>query len=479
MRNAGWALAAVVILAACTDDEQPLGPELSARPLAGTVSVTTSADAGAGSFRAALELANLDPSISRINFAGGVGSIALASPLNYNGAQSLTIAAGGATLDGSALAPGETNFLADGGGNLTLRSLTVENAPGPGLIVDLPDDATGTVHVTLAEVQANNNGSHGIIINDQAEYFNDPNSTSDSGSAAGLTVTVAGSRFEDNGFTDLDQDGLRINEGGAGDLTVTIDGTVVQNNGGDGVELDERSTGNAVYSVATTQLNGNGSFSSADFDDGMDVDESGDGDIIGRFRDVVASANFEQGLDINENDAGNIRAVLIRVTAVANAEEGIEYEEDDDFAGGGDIVAELSDVTADSNGTNGGDAGLKLREKGIGNLSVTLGNARARSNLVGGIQLREDSDGNLFAGLANAVADGNAEDGIDFDENGDGDLDARLAGVSSASSNGEAGVDAEQQTAGVGSLVYRILNAVGNGDGAIDADAGVVVTQVP
>jgi hypothetical protein len=188
---------------------------------------------------------------------------------------------------------------------------------------------------------------------------------------------------------------------------------------------------------------------------------------------------LEQGLDINENDAGSIRSVLLRVTSVANAEEGIEYEEDDDFAGGGDIVAELTDVTADSNGVNGGDAGLKLREKGVGNLSVTARNARARGNLVGGIQLREDSDGNLFAMLANTVADGNTVDGIDFDENGNGDLDGRLVGVTEVSNNGEAGIDAEQQTAGVGTLLYRVLNAAGNGDGQIDADAGVVVTQVP
>lgn len=264
MRNACWALAAVVVLAGCMDEDQPLGPDLAVSPPAGGVRVTTTADAGPGSFRAALDLASVNPSISTITIGDGVGSIALVSPLHYGGAHPLTIAGAGATLDGSGLAPGETTFLADGGGSLTIRSLSVEHAPGPGMVVDVPDDAGGTVHVTLDAVRAISNGSHGIILNDQAEYFNDPNSTSDAGSAAGLVVRVSGSTFDGNGFTDLDQDGLRINEGGAGNLHVTIDGTVVEDNGGDGVELDERSTGHVVFSVETTRLNHNGSFSSAD-----------------------------------------------------------------------------------------------------------------------------------------------------------------------------------------------------------------------
>ena len=478
-RNACWALAAAVVLAGCGEDDVVVAPEMATVGIAGIVRVNSNADAGPGSFRAALDAANLDPSIGAIIFDGNLGTVQLGAPLTYSGGQSLTINARGTTLSGAGLASGETAFLADGGGDLTLRSLAVDHAPGPGLIVDLPDQASGTVQITLLQVVASNNGSHGVIINDQAEYFSDPSSVSDSGSAAGLLVTVTGSRFEGNGFTDLDQDGLRINEGGPGNLVANIDRATVRGNGGDGVELDERSSGDAVFSVTNSELDANGAFSSADFDDGIDVDEGGDGDITGRFRDVIASNNLEQGIDINENDAGNIRAILQRVTATGNAEEGIEFEEDDDFAGGGDIIAELSDVSAGSNGVNGGDAGLKLREKGTGNLRVTLFNPSAVGNLFGGIQLREDSDGDLFALLINATADSNAEDGIDFDENGNGNLTARLAGVTTASNNGEAGIDAEQQTAGTGTLEYRVLYATGNGDGPIDADAGVVVTQLP
>ncbi|MBA3344664.1 MAG: hypothetical protein H0T44_05085 [Gemmatimonadales bacterium] len=60
-------------------------------------------------------------------------------------------------------------------------------------------------------------------------------------------------------------------------------------NGADGVELDERGTGDAEFLVARTRLGRNGSFSTEDLDDGIDVDESDAGNVIGRFRHVAAN----------------------------------------------------------------------------------------------------------------------------------------------------------------------------------------------
>ncbi len=64
--------------------------------------------------------------------------------------------------------------------------------------------------------------------------------------------------------------------------------------------------------------------------------------------------------------AGDLRVDMTLVEAIGNLEEGIEYEEGDDFAGGGDIVATLTGVKTRDNGEADGDAGLKLREKGVG-----------------------------------------------------------------------------------------------------------------
>ena len=477
---------AVLLLFAVACSESPDNPM---EPVHGTAEVgasrvSSSADAGPGSFRQAVLDANADPSIGIIRFEGGLDPIKLTTPVTYSGSQDLVIRAGGAVLDGKQLGDEESAFVADGGGNLTISGLGVSRAPGNGITVKVPDDATGTFHVRLEEVVIRDNGLHGILINDQAEYFNDPASTSEEGSAAGLLVEVVRSRFERNGFSLIDSDGLRINEGGAGTLAANVRDTRFANNGAEGLELDERGDGDADFSLRGTSLIGNGSFTTEDLDDGIDVDESGEGDLIGRFNDVLASRNFEQGFDLNENGPGDLRARMVDVKAVANAEEGIEFEEDDDVAGGGGIDAELVRVTARANGANGGDAGLKLREKGDGNLVARLVEAVSVDNrmtsdedAIDGILLQEDETGDLTADLVGAIARRNSGDGIQLEENEDGDLDGRIR-RSTASGNGGSGADLAQVEPGEGTVELTEFTAPGNADGPVSVE-GVTTTGAP
>jgi hypothetical protein len=379
---------------------------------------------------------------------------------------------------------GESAFVADGGGDLTISQVAVSRAPGNGITIKVPEAATGTFAVRLDGVVIRQNGLHGILINDQAEYFDDPLSTSADGSAAGLLVDVLDSRFEENGFALIDSDGLRINEGGPGTLEAHIRDTRFADNGADGLELDERAGGSADFSLRGTSLVGNGSFTSEDFDDGIDVDEGGEGDLIGRFNDVLAAGNFEQGVDLNENGPGDLRIRMADVRALANAEEGIEFEEDDDVAGGGDIVAELVRVTSRANGANGGDAGLKLREKGDGDLAARLVQALSADNrmatgdeAIDGILLQEDETGSLTADVVQATALRNSGDGIQLEENEDGDLDGRIR-RSTASDNGGAGADLEQVAPGAGTVALTGFSAPGNAEGPVVAE-GVTTSGAP
>jgi hypothetical protein len=478
MRKLASAIVGAILLTACSDSTESL---LSSEAVAfsyspGAAHVTNNNAAGPGSFAEAVQRANNDASIHRIQFAPNVGTVVVAQPVVFTGGQALAIQGSGATLDGSDLAAGQGLFAANGGGDLWLRNLSVRRAPGIGITVALPGSATGTVKVTLHDVNVSDNGSHGVLINDQKEYFTDPNSTSQEGSAASLDVRVFHSRFEGNGFTDLDQDGLRINEGGDGDLRAEIVLTHVEGNGGDGIELDERAAGDVAVGVQGTALEGNGSFSPADFDDGMDIDENGTGSIIGSFVASSATGNYEQGFDLNENNEGDLRVDMMQVKAIGNAEEGIEYEEDDDAAGGGDIVATLVNIVARENGAEDGDAGLKLREKGAGNLSAVLTNVEASRNFVSGIQLREDSDGDHSGRIRNAVTQGNDGDGIEFDENGAGNLAGGVVHALSTGNTG-AGIHADQASSGTGALLLVNVTLTGNTAGEIIANAGVTVTQ--
>lgn len=450
-RFTAFALAGVVVLAGCDDssdggNSDPLAPSFATA----VAVVTTSADAGPGSFRAAIAAAALDPSITRIRIGSGLGIIALASPIIYSGPQPLTIQGSGAELDASGLGSGElAALLVDGASGFSIRDLTISNSPGTGLTVKVPAGATGSFTVELERFTAKNNGRHGVLINDQAGYFDDPESSSPEGSAAGLVVRVTSSLFEGNGFGDADQDGLRVNEGGSGNLHFVALGTRFVGNGADGLELDERAAGDVTYTVQQTAFDSNGTKVNdpIDFDDGFDVDESGDGSQIGRLVQVTANDNAEEGLDLNENDAGDLRVEMTQVEAGGNAEEGVDLEEDDDFIGGGDLVADLRNLITLGNGSAGGDAGLKLRERGDGSILSRIVNPTASNNLIDGIQLREQDAGLVDAAIVGATASANAGNGV------------RLRGE--------------------GQVKLQSLTAEGNGLLRLAADAGIVVTEVP
>ena len=482
------ALAGAVALVACGEQAQsPLAPTAPREAGSGAaVMVSSSADAGAGSLRAAIEVANADPSVRIIHLSGAIGPIGLQTPLVYSGAQALRIHGSGTVIDANAVPDGSatpaTNaaLVANGGGDLTVHDLTVRGSTGVGILVDVPDAQTGTIEVTLQSVTVEGSVLHGVLVNDQVDYFADPLTRASGGSPADVRVRVTGSHFVDNGFGGLDYDGLRVNEGGAGSLFADIIGSEFIGSGADGVELDERAEGDAVFSLQHTKINANGFFSSEDYDDGIDVDELGPGGIDGRFVQVEANGNAEQGVDLKENNLGDLRVTMNQVVARGNAEEGIEFEEDDDFedfpeeSWGGDLETTLVNVTADENGANDGDAGLKVREKFDGNLTARLVNPTARENAIGGVQVREGEAGNLDAEIVGALALSNDGEGIEVRESSGGSLDARIQHAVSSSNDG-AGV----RLRGTGVARIQALTAVGNSDGPIVSEPGIVVTQVP
>ncbi len=447
-----------------------------------TAVVTTNADAGPGSFRAAVVRANADPAVTRIEFGGRARLVALATTVEFTGTQPLTIDGNGATIDGGAIAAGAA-FRATGGGDLALVALTVRRAPAEGVDVQVPLSATGTVRVWLGGVTIADNKGHGVLINDQVDSSTtDGVQPNDAGSDASIAVAVTTSRFLRNGFSVSDRDGLRVNEGGAGDLTFASRFLEAEANAADGVEIDERGAGDVRLDVWSSRFTRNGAFDPADLDDGFDIDEYNDGSIVGLVALTSANDNYEEGFDFNENNLGDLRVNLAFVDVSRNGEEGIDYEEDDDFAGGGDLVTVMYGVRTNGNGVNGGDAGLKIREKGVGELQATVTGAEASENLTAGVSIREDNVGSLVATLNSVKALSNAGHGIDFDENrastsDSGNLSASVTG-GAASNNGGAGIRADQQTPGTGNLVLTGVELLANVGGPTTG-GGVTITVVP
>jgi hypothetical protein len=494
-------VAALAFAAACSDDAGRItAPDALSAQLgsSGLVRVTNSNDDGPGSFRAAVAEANADESVRRIQVHPNAGTVMLQTPVEFTGAQDLEISGQGLVLDGSDLLDDETNFLASGGGDLEISGVTFQNAPGNGMTVQVPDVATGTQRVSLFQVAALGNDDHGVEINDQEapEDAGDPDASpqirpNSAGSDASLEVLVRHSTFKDNGFGAVDKDGLRLNEGGDGRLRVVIEHTVADDNGADGIELDERGAGDVELDVRHSQIRRNGDADQSampDKDDGIDVDELDEGDLIARVSHTASNDNFEEGFDFNENDAGDMRVEMKNVEASRNPEEGIDLEEDDDFRGGGSMFATLENVRADGNTTSDGDGGIKIRERADGDINAVIRNAVANGNTAAGIHIREQEDGdlnadvkgtttldngdegvflqeedggNLTASVTNALSSDNGEDGIRFEENNDGDLTVAVTN-STAADNGDAGIRADQNDAGAGTLTQTNVTLTGN-----------------
>jgi hypothetical protein len=464
VKKAFGVLLFVVTTAACSD--APTAPRvepgvtISATIVTADIIVTNSNDAGPGSFRDAISQANGNASIASIGFAPAVSKIMLESGIAFTGAQDLQINANHAELDAAGAGAGVSAFVASGGGDLSLVGLTVSNAGGQGVEVQVPPGATGTINVSLADVIISGNAGHGFMVDDQLNN-----------SAASLNVAVTDSRFSGNGYSVSDRDGIRVNEGGVGSITFTSLNSRMDDNAADGIELDEQGDGAVTIDVRRTQILRNGIFDPTDFDDGFDVDEAGNGSIVGSVVTSVASHNFEEGLDFNENDAGDLRVDLDDVEANFNREEGIDYEEDDDFAGGGDLVAVMNRITTSGNGASGGDGGLKIREKGAGDLRVMLSNIIATQNSLAGIHVRESDSGSAtLVSISNAIANSNAGHGIE------------VRGVSSSttttyvdvttSNNGTFGLSVDGGTA-------NITNVQGGANGTDLTGGGATFVNVP
>ena len=469
------------LLTACSGDVSPTGmdakfgrdgdPTLSVG--GGAIAIVThDDDSGKGSLRAAVEQANADPAIRRIEIKPAARTIRLQSSVVYTGAQARTIIGKNTVIDASN-ANGSA-LVAIGGSSLTVESLTLRGANGQGLEVQVPAAATGVISIVLRDVTVEDNTGHGLLINDQVETeTTDGVQPNANGSDASLAVTIENSRFLRNGYSVSDRDGVRINEGGVGSLDFTARNVRSEDNAADGIELDERGTGDVRIDVADTFILRNGKFDPTDFDDGFDIDEYDAGGIIGTMVRTTASDNFEEGLDFNENNAGDLLVDLTDVVANGNDEEGIDYEEDDDFAGGGNLLTTMVRVTANR---NGGDGGLKIREKGVGDLLANVTTVEASGNVVSGIFIREDAAGNLSSSISNAQTRANGAHGIDFDENSTGNLTASVS-QSVSTTNTLYGLRADQQTTGTGTL--RLTNVALSGNVTGTTTGNVAPTIVP
>jgi hypothetical protein len=395
-----------------------------------TVLVRNSEDAGFGSLRAALESANQDDGITEILFESGVEAIEIESTLEYSGSQDLRVTAQGGLIDAgdcdgdALLISGSGNvvlqgvsiedaagdgLVVTGGGDLTLRNLILRNLEGNGLFVAVHEDAEGVVNLSLEQVLVENNGLHGVFIDDLAPVVG-PGAGANS--AAGVLLDVQGSTIQGNGFrVDVtDRDGIRVDEGGLGDIDVRLVGSLVLNNAGDGIQLAESGLGAVRVNIQGSQIDGNGRQpqNTDDPEDGLDVTEDGPGEVRIRVLESFVRNNYARGLGLEEEGSGGVSVTLETVTVTGNDEENITLTEDKDaketlIEGSGSLTVSFIQVTA----TGAGADGIFMEEYGAGDLTGQVVDSSVRSNAGIGISATQAGLGEGQLQLVRVVFSGN------------------------------------------------------------------------
>jgi len=431
-------------------------------PVYGTVQVTNNNDFGAGSFRAAVQLANANRGVNRIVFDSGLDIVELSESVEFTGSQRLDIDGNGNTIQAADGFTGPGVFVSSGAASLDISELTVDGdfdegeTPANGIFAPIAFDANGMVSVVLDAVTLINNGLFGLHVDDQS-----------SGSNASIKLDVYNSYVVNNGIGELDFDGIRVDEGGNGNIFATIKNTQINANGGDGLELDEAGNGSVFLTAVDSFFNENGFFNEADLDDGLDIDEAGNGSIFANLTDVVLSDNLDEGLDLDEEQSGSIHLNLRDVTANGNTDEGIKASEED----AGSIFGHFNDVQANNNGNDG----FELEEADDGIVSVQFNDVEANGNDGAGIKVVEDDNGGLFAFFNDVEASDN-ESGLELEEEGTGILSA-IVNDAEIKDNEEFGIIASQADGGAGWLILNDVDFENNDEDDLDTDGVTVLSN--
>ena len=443
--------------------------------------VTTDADSGGGSLREAL-----GSGASVITIAGGVGDIVINDTLEYDSENPLKIIGSGQTIIGGDF----TLFAATEGADLEIINLSFE---GPGIydendnptgydldnqgggnaiLVDVPLDREGVVQLRLANVGVSGVGDHGILMSDCDELDCGAGQTgTGDGSDASIHAVFSDVTVIDSGWGKPDGDGVRLNERDLGGIIFEATHSSFNNNGADGIELDEADEGDVMIAVRNVELDQNGAFcrplpddesdaeepyeercyddGEIDLDDAFDIDEDGDGSILGWIAHVWATGNLDEGIDFDEAGPGGFDLALSHIEGWNNGDEAIKTSEEGD----GDLVLTLSSVTAGENGNDG----MQLEEDDDGNVDVVIQSTDVMMSEGDGIKVEEDDDGDLNLAIRGVNSTENEDAGILAAEDNDGDFTMTVNGTVTAG-NGDVGIDAEQDDAGEGTLRVRGSN---------------------
>ncbi|MTI18969.1 hypothetical protein E1162_17125 [Rhodobacteraceae bacterium RKSG542] len=393
---------------------------------------------------------------STLTYTGEVPLVLYGSGQTIHSKENVTLLA---LTSGADLTASDLRFVGPGGFSVMKRG-DADGSGGKGIFIDVRDDQTGTLFLRLDRVTVTGVAYHGIHVSDcdLADACGGGSGGGGDGASASIAVQANGVVVADVGNGAFDADGIRIDERGDGGIYFISHGSSFRDVGADGVELDEGGAGSVLASVVGNQFVDNGGYCdpvvlqtympqkliatfddgkatdadvpaditgspdddcfekkvetypsgsiksyeiSIDLDDGIDIDEAGEGNLTLHMNGADVLSNLDEGVDVGEEDDGSLAINVVRSTVNNNKDDGIRAQE----SGAGDLFALVQDVTAQSNGRYG----ARYDHEGDGTFSIQVSDTETADNGEAGI--RASQTGGAKGTLT--VSGSNIENGID------------------------------------------------------------------
>lgn len=419
----------------------------------GVLVVTSSADSGEGSLRAALQTASAAHHISPIMVATE-GDIEIASTLTYSGRSPLYLLGDRQTVrirgnqtilaltEGADLSASNLDFAGPGGFDIEHRGDT-DGEAGKGIFIDVREDQRETVSVHLINVKVTGVAYHGVHVSDcdLANECGGGSGGGGGGSAASISVKLEGVTIQDVGNGAFDGDGIRIDERGPGSIGFSAYMSSFTDVGADGVELDEGGEGEVFSTIVDSGFEKNGGY----------CDEK----ALSGFLPNPARKSFADG-EATDSDVP---------PAVSGSPDDRCIEREVEHYPSGAVKSYAFAIDFDD--------GVDFDEAGPGSLTSIMLNSKISGSLDEGVDLDEEDEGNAHLAFVRVTANDNTDDGIRASESGPGNLDGAAVAVT-AKSNGGNGIRLEEKDDGLFDYEIDRANTASNDDGK---DAGIRVAR--